>query len=500
MGIAVDDDVAQEVEQFGRAILPGLEREEFRSGVDECRSRLAAAEIPMLNHVLKERNVGLHAANSELRESAMHAVHRNLVVLTRGDDLHEHGVVEGRDDRAGIAHRTVQPDAEATGGAVGEQLAVVGRELVLGVFGGDAALDRVAVAGNLILRRHADFAGVQRVALGDQDLRPNEVESGEHLGHGVLHLDPRIHLDKEPLVLIQVVEEFDGAGVVVADVAGDPGGGVAQFANDVLGQTKARGDFDDLLMSALNGAVPFVEVNDVAVLIPENLHLDVFGAGNVLLEKHGRIAEGATGFALGLVEQLGQFRFLLHHPHAASTTAEGRFDDEGKADGLGRLESGGAICQGFLGSGQRGHAHSFGNGAGGGFVAHHFQDFRARSDEGDSGAGAGAGELGILAQEAVARMNGIDAFGLGDGDDAFDVEIGCHRALALSHLIGLIGLEPVDAEAVFLGVDGDRAQAEFGASAKDADGDLGPIGGHEFPKNPTGRFGGQGGGFAIRHR
>ena len=82
------------------------------------------------------------------------------------------------------------------------------------------------------------FRAVQFVALGDEDLRPHQVEAGDDLGDGVLHLDARVHLDEEPLVAVQVVEELDGAGVVVADLAGHADGGVAQFAHDLLRQRR----------------------------------------------------------------------------------------------------------------------------------------------------------------------------------------------------------------------------------------------------------------------
>ena len=81
-------------------------------------------------------------------------------------------------------------------------------------------------------------------------------------------------------------------------------------------------------------------------------------------------------------------------------------------------------------------------------------------------------------------MDRVDAFFLGDADDAVDVEIGGDRALALPDQIGLVRLEAVDAEPVFLRVNGDGAQAEFGAGAEDADGDFAAVGGHQLLDGP----------------
>ena len=68
-----------------------------------------------------------------------------------------------------------------------------------------------------------------------------------------------------------------------------------------------------------------------------------------------------------------------------------------------------------------------------------------------------------------------------------DVEIRPDRPLALADQVGLVGLEAVHAEAVLLRVDGDGAQAEFGGRAEDADGDLAAVGGHELLHGTEGR-------------
>ena len=43
-----------------------------------------------------------------------------------------------------------------------------------------------------------------------------------------------------------------------------------------------------------------MEVDDIAVLVAEDLHLNVFGAGNVALEENGVIAKGIKGLVLRL--------------------------------------------------------------------------------------------------------------------------------------------------------------------------------------------------------
>ena len=82
------------------------------------------------------------------------------------------------------------------------------RHRVLGI---DAALDGVAVELDVLLRDR------ELVPIGDADLLEDEVDVGDHLGHRVLDLDARVHLDEiEPAVL---VEELDGADAEILELA-----------------------------------------------------------------------------------------------------------------------------------------------------------------------------------------------------------------------------------------------------------------------------------------
>src|SRR5205814_9140873 len=81
----------------------------------------------------------------------------------------------------------------------------------LGVLSVDPALDRVA------LETHGVLAVAERLTRGDADLLAHQVDARDHLGDGVLDLDPRVHLD-EVIALLGVHDELDGprAHVVTA--------------------------------------------------------------------------------------------------------------------------------------------------------------------------------------------------------------------------------------------------------------------------------------------
>jgi hypothetical protein len=179
---------------------------------------------------------------------------------------------------------------------------------------------------------------------------------------------------------------------------------LAQFGAHLLVEFHARRDLDDLLVPPLHRTIAFVQVNDVAMLVAENLDLDVFRARNVALEEHRGIAEGATGFALRFIEQIREIAGLVHHAHPATTAAECRFDDERETNLLRDLQRFTAIFDRVFRARQYRDIDDFlRERAGGGFVAHVAQQFHARPDERDARLGARLGELGVLRQEIRSR-------------------------------------------------------------------------------------------------
>ena len=66
-------------------------------------------------------------------------------------------------------------------------------------------------------------------------------------------------------------------------------------------------------------------------------------------------------------------------------------------------------------------------------------------------------------------------FSLRQRDDSVHVQIRFYRPFALADQVGFIGLETVQGQAVFLRIDGHRAQAQFIGGAQDADGNFAAV-------------------------
>ena len=422
-------------------------------------------------HVRDEGDVGLDAADVLLVDGAARLAADGLEGTVPARDLDEEGVVVGAYLRTRRGVAAVEPDAEAAARAVGDDLAVIRGKVVLGVLGGDAALDGVAVHAQVGLLREPYLRVRERRAAGDEYLGAHDVDARDHLGDGVLDLYARVHLD-EVVAARLVHEELDGAGVHVMHGLGYfDGVGVEPLAH-LGGDAPGRGELDDLLVAPLEGAVALAEVADAAVLVGEYLDLDVLGLDEVFLHKDAVVAEGLAGLVGDELEGGGDVLGLFAEPHAAPAAACGGFEDDGEAELL-------CLGEGLIRVAQ-GHAAGYGDLLGLQLVAHFGEDGAGRADELDAGLLAGAGEGGVFGEEAVAGVDGVYAALFGEGDYLVDGEVGAQGAEVFADEVGLVGLGAEEVHHILFGVDGEGADVEVVAGAEDADGDLAAVGGHDF--------------------
>ena len=186
-------------------------------------------------------------------------------------------------------------------GGPGQPLDAPGRrqESVLRVLGVEADLDRVAAAGQRVV--DCRLRDRERPALGDPELLLDEVQPGDGLGHRVLHLEPRVHLQEEHLAAVGE-QELAGSGAAIPDRAGE--------LQRVRGQPLAdrgrhRGRWrllEHLLVAPLGRAVALAEVDAVPMGVEQHLDLDVARAFDEALEDQPVVAERGEGLAPGARE------------------------------------------------------------------------------------------------------------------------------------------------------------------------------------------------------
>src|ERR1700734_3320483 len=129
---------------------------------------------------------------------------------------------------------------------------------------------------------------------GDFDLQAHEVESGHEFGHGMLDLQTGVHFEEVKATRV-VGEELDRSGIVITGGASGLERGFSHaFAHPRHSDNERRRRFlNHLLMPPLHGALTLAEVDQVAVLVAEDLNLDVAGVFYELLGVNTAVAESA---------------------------------------------------------------------------------------------------------------------------------------------------------------------------------------------------------------
>ena len=245
-----------------------------------------------------------------------------------------------------------------------------------------------------------------------------------------------------------------------------------QAGPQLLGDTPRRCKLNHLLVAALQRAVALEQMDDVAVLVTQHLHLDVLGLDKELLNKDILIAERLLRLAHDLREVHADILRAVAAAHAAAAAAPCSLEQHRVAVFLRQRDCVLRIGQRTRRTRDGGHAAFVRNGLGGQLVAHLLEDLGRRADERDARFLAGAGERRVLGQKAVAGMDRIHAAAFGKVDDSRDVQIRCQRAFVLADQVGLVRARAVQAVGIFLRIDGNRAQAQIIARAENAQRDL----------------------------
>src|SRR5215469_12121283 len=227
-------------------------------------------------------------------------------------------------------------------------------------------------------------------------------------------------------------------------------------------------------MAPLNRALALAQVDYVAVLVCDDLDLDVPWLADVLLHVDGRVAEGGTGGVAGALDRRAQVLLLLDHLHADATASPRRFDDDGKADLTGHPRRRGGVVEGVAAR-RYGHAVRGGQSPRLELRAHGSHRGRGWADEGYAGGLTRLGKLGSLGEKAVAGMDGLGSDVAGQLHDLvqLQVRLGGRRG---ADVVGLVCVPGVDRAPVGVWIDRHGLHTQLPAGAHDADRNLPAVG------------------------
>ena len=430
-----------------------------------------------LQQGLQEGDVGPHPADLELAQRPASPGRGGGQVVGRDDHLGQQRVVARRGRVAGVPESV---DAHARPGGL-----VIGREHAAArpgrAVGGHRLQVHPRLQGHAPRGRHAVLRqpeAAQVRAVGDAELDGHQIAAQHRLGDGVLDLQPGVGLDEgEPggRAGAGVDQELDGADPAVAHRRAERHRRVQHPGPHRLGQAEGRGDLDQLLALALQAALAVPQVRDRARPVSDDLHLDVPGPGQQLFHIQLARAEGAAGLRRGPREGLVEVGQARHRPHAPPASAGHGLEHDGPA----RPQAGQEVprlLQGHRGADAREHRHAaaLGQHPRRGLVAEDLQGFGGGPDEGQPGLLAGGRERAVLAQETVARVNGVAPCGLSGGDNGGPVEIGRHSRRREGDRP--VRRPRVQTGRVVFGVDRYGLHAEVPGGPRDPHGDLAPVG------------------------
>ena len=162
-----------------------------------------------------------------------------------------------------------------------------------------------------------------------------------------------------------------------------------------------------------------------------------------------------------------------HDAHAAPAAAARRLEDHRKADAPRLFDGVIGIAEDLAAREQR-KPEALRVAARGDLVAPRAHRLGRRPDERHAALLAERGELGVLGEEAVARMDCVGAGDLGGADDRRNIQV-TRRSGSRADAHRLVGEAHVQRAGVDVGVHGDRRDAELAAGADDAQRDLAAV-------------------------
>ena len=105
-----------------------------------------------------------------------------------------------------------------------------------------------------------------------------------------------MHHTDEIIPVLLIDQEFSSTGVAVLDRLCEPDGISQDSIASLDWQILCRCNLNDLLVTALNGAVTLVQVNNIAEVVTKKLNLNVLGLVEETLNEDGAVAESRFRF------------------------------------------------------------------------------------------------------------------------------------------------------------------------------------------------------------
>src|SRR5262252_1932744 len=286
--------------------------------------RAAPPEVRMVQQPDQKIAISTQALDRRLAQRVNQFANRGVTALAARDQFGQHRVVMDAHLHPAL-DPGVNPQPFKRGQLQVEYLPGGRQEIVSRVFGVKPRLDRVTFGLQIALAER------QRMAFGDLDLQPDQVESGDHLRDGMLDLQARVDFDEIELAR-GPKNKFDRARVRVTDGAANIDSRLAHLPPQFFTDRRRRALLDDLLMAALQRTIALEQMNKIAARVAQDLKFDVARALDIFLYQQRAVAESLLGLAPSGLDGAVNCAFGSHDAHALAAAARRGLYQNRKAD------------------------------------------------------------------------------------------------------------------------------------------------------------------------
>ena len=313
---------------------------------------------------------------------------------------------------------------------------------------------------------------MQFPACGDAQLLLHDIHARDRLGNSVFHLQAGIDFQEVEVTFV-IQQEFNCASADVADRLAKSLGGQTDTLPQILVHRPRGRLLDQLLMPSLDGALALPQVNDVAMIIAQQLNLNVASPLHHALQIDLAVAEGRLRLPSGRGYGCRQFcprsgRTDTHPPPTGSRLQHHRIAHLVGSNQQPR------VVESLRRTLDDRNALIAGDPARRDLVSQYLQRLRPRPDKRQAGVSTGPGKSRRLGQESVARVNGTCPRLQRNLDDVLAAEVTL-LGRRWPDKMRFVGIPHVRRIPVCLGEHSHRLQPKLLAGPKHADCDLTPV-------------------------
>ena len=181
-------------------------------------------------------------------------------------------------------------------------------------------MNGISVTRNILLAADADLWRIQRIPFFNEDLGLDDVNARHFFCHRMFHLDTGVHFD-EIIILVSIHQKFQSTRTLIAHMFRQFHSIGKNMLTHFIAQGKGRRIFYHFLVTPLHRAITVIQMHNIAIFIPDDLHFHMLWIFEVLFDKNLVIAKGFLCFVYSFSKFPRHILTMINNPHPTATAA-----------------------------------------------------------------------------------------------------------------------------------------------------------------------------------